>query len=545
MTLRFRTFSLAISLLLFFAASPAPAQQISLSAWMQGGHNQYSIGNYKGAKERYAKALAQYGQTASDKDLANIHLWLGLCDGQLNFQDSAAPHFATAMDKDTSLIAKVRAREEWAYFAWTSLFGAARGAYGAQDNENALRFALAALKLDPSKSQTHQLIATIYRALERFEDMKGVALDLLKMDKSSPEAFSLLGLYFLNKPDTLWPPELRLARWDSSAHYYSQATASYLDRFNRAEDSLRAVLKLSDKGKATEIAWKLVEKSRSGGPEELKRYIEKDLAAPKLLNAVAVVANQLFVAANNLNVASSNAGNAMLRASAETRGDTATRFRARAETLFARAVEFDSSDFTSLFDLGITQYQGQNDSAAEMSLAKVIAGTVVPLSTLPSPWLDSLVGLVSAESAPLGYVQIAGVLVARVDSVLSAQGKRGSGHEWLYFPAIKSRQPSTPASLADTTGMFLSTEQPRLLEQTFLWLGSAQTGLASALQNAKREGYEAKFRLAIGNLLVASQLDPTNAEAFQNLGFCYTGIKQTEKALAAFATAKKLREPGH
>ena len=544
--LSFRRPSLAILLLTAVLVLPAAAQQIPLDALMRGGRIHYEGQRYDRAKEQFNKALTQYGATADNTALGQIHFWLGLTESELHNYGAAADHFLTAMGKDTTLATKIRANEQWQFLSWTALISATRDSYNAAAFDPALNYALGALKVDPSKSQTYALVANIYSALNRYDEMRAIANDLLKLDAGAPEAFSLLGLYFLQKPDSLWPSaEAGIVRWDSAGYYYDQAMKSYEKRFAEAQAALAKQLKL-DPARLDEVSRKLIEKSRLQDQAELKRYIETDLNAAKQLPEVAQATSKLFYAANNLNVASSRAGTAMLRAAAETRADTSERFRVRAEALFGRAVEYDSSDFTSLFDLGITQYQGKEDSLAEISLRAVINGAVVGIGMLPQPWLDSVLTLVTPSVAESGYVQITGLLAARVDSVLITRGRKSVGYSWLYFPDLKTKKLTGTATLADTTGMFLSLEPPRLMEQSFLWLGSSQTGLATALSDAgKKDAAKAGYERAIANLLVATKLEPNNSDAFQNLGICYREIDQKDKALKAFENADKLRKQGH
>jgi tetratricopeptide (TPR) repeat protein len=543
----FRRPSFAIILLTAMLFVPLAAQQIPLDALMRGGRIHYEGQRYERAKEQFTKALTQYGATADNVALSQVEFWLGLCDEQLRNHAVAAAHFLTAMEKDTALAGRIRANEPWQYLSWTALISATRDSYNAGDNEAALKYALGALKVDPSKSQTYALVANIYSALARYDEMRAIAGDLLKLDAGAPEALSLLGLYFLQKPDSLWPTkEAKFARWDSAGYYYDQAILSYEKRFATAQAELAKQLKLTDQARIKEVVGRLVEKSRLQDQAELKRYIETDLKAAGQLTEVAQTAGKLFYAANNLNVASSRAGTAMLRAAAETKADTSEQFRARAESLFNRAVEYDSSDFISLFNLGITQYQGKKDSLAEISLQTVIDGAIVSVSALPQPWLDSVLKLVTPAAAETGYTQVTGLLPGKVDSVLVAKGRKSAGYGWLFFPDLKTRKLTGPATLADTAGMFLSLEMPQLTEQAFLWLGSSQTGLATAMFDAgRKDAAKAGYERAIVNLLIATKLEPKNSDAFQNLGICYREINQKDKALKAFETSKKLREQGH
>ena len=543
-----RNSSLATILLTAVLFMPLAAQQpIPLDALLRGGRIHYDGQRYQRAKEQFTKALDQYGATADNATLAQIELWLGLSEEQLHNHAAAADHFVTAIDKDTTLGAKIRANEQWQYLTWTALISATRESYNALANDAALRYALAALKVDPSKSQTYALVANIYSALGRYDEMRATAGDLLKLDAGAPEALSLLGLYFLQKPDSLWPSkEARAVRWDSAGYYYDEAIASYEKRFAAAKADLAKQLKLTDSVRLNLVVSQLVQKSRLLDQSELKRYIETDLNAGKQLPEIAQTAGRLFYAANNLNVAGSRAGTAMLRAATETKADTSERFRAKAEALFARAVEYDSSDFASLFNLGITQYQGKHDSLAERSLQTVIDGAVVPVGMLPQPWLDSVLALVTPAAAEAGNVQVTGKLLEKVDSILAAKGRKNVGFGWLYFPDLKTRKLTSPATVADTAGMFLSLEMPQLIEQAYLWLGSSQTGLATALSDAgKKDAARAGYARAIVNLLIATKLDPSSSDAFQNLGICYRETDQKDKALKAFEAADKLRKQGH
>jgi tetratricopeptide (TPR) repeat protein len=543
----FRKSSLMMILLTAALFVPLAAQQqIPLDALLRGGRIHYDGQRYERAKEQFTKALTQYGATADNVSLGQIELWLGLTEEQLHHDTAAANHFVTAMEKDTAIAAKIRANEQWQYLTWTALITATRLSYNALANDAALTYALAALKVDPSKSQTYSLVANVYSALERYDDMRATAGDLLKLDAGAPEALSLLGLYFLQKPDSLWPSkEAKAARWDSAGYYYDEAIAAYEKRYASAKADLAKQLKLTDSVRVNHVVGQLVEKSRLQDVSELKRYIETDLNASKQLAEIAQTAGRLFYAANNLNVASSRAGTAMLRAAAETMDTTSARFTAKAEALFARAVEYDSSDFASLFNLGITQYQGKKDSLAEKSLQAVIDGTVVPAGMLPQPWLDSVLVLVTPAAAESGYAQLTDMFTAKVDSLLAARGRKYAGLGWLYFPDLKTRKLAGPATLADTAGMFLSSEAPRLMEQAFLWLGSSQTGLATTLYDAgKKDAAKAGYERAIVNLLVATKLDPGNSDAFQNLGICYRETDQKDKALKAFETADRIRKQG-
>jgi len=543
----FRRPSLTIILLTATLFVPLAAQQFPFDALMRGGRIHYEGQRYQRAKEQFTKALDQYGATADNTAVGQVHLWLGLTESELHNYGAAADHFLTAMEKDTTLAAKIRANEQWQYLTWTALISATRDSYDAGTFDAALKYALGALKVDPSKSQTYAFVANIYSALGRYEEMRATAGDLLKLDAGAPEALSLLGKYFLQKPDSLWSTkETKAVRWDSAGYYYDAAIASYEKRFAAAKADLAKQLKLTDTVRLNEVVWRLVEKHRLQDQAELKRYIETDLNAAKQLVEVAQTANRLSNAADNLNVASSSAGSAMLRATAETRADTSERFRAKAEALFGRAVEYDSSDFTSLFDLGITQYQGKRDSLAEISLQTVIDGAVAGISMLPQPLLDSVLKLVTPTAAETGYTQVTGLLAAKVDSILVTNGRKSVGYGWLYFPDLKTRKLTGPATPADTAGMFLSLALPHLMEQAFLWLGSSQTGLATALSDAgKKDAAKAGYERAIVNLLIATKLDPNNSDAFQSLGICYREINQKDKALKAFETADRIRKQGH
>ena len=541
----FRKSSLPTILLTAMLFAPLAAQQIPLDALMRGGRIHYDGQRYDRAREQFDKALTLYGATADNASLGQVELWLGLCEEQLHNHAAAADHFLNAMDKDTTIAAKISANEQWQYLSWTALISATRESYNAGANDSALSYALGALKVDPSKSQTYALVANIYSALDRYDEMRATADDLLKLDAGAPEGLSLLGLYFLQKPDSLWPTaEAKSVRWDSAGYYYDGAIASYEKRFAAAKADLAQQLRLTDPTRLDRVVTLLVDKSRLQDQSELKRYIETDLNAAGQLAEIAQSASRLYYAANNLNVANSRAGTAMLQAAAETKKDTSERFRAKAEALFGRAVEYDATDFVSLFNLGITQYQGKKDSLAEKSLRTVIDGTVAPVGVLPQPWLDSVLALAAPAAAPDGHTQITGLLAGKVDSILAATGRKGGGFSWLYFPDLKGRE--ITGTVADTAGMFLSRGMPQLMKQAYLWLGSSQTGLAKTLYDAgKKDDARKSYERAIANLLIATKLDPSSPDAYQNLGICYREINQKDKALKAFETAERLRKQGN
>jgi tetratricopeptide (TPR) repeat protein len=520
---------------------PLFAQTVPLDALLRGGRIHYEGQRFERAREQFQKALDQYGATADNVAFAQIQTWLGLCEAQLRNYAPAAEHFVLAQDRDTATAGRIRANEQWQYHAGVALLNTTRDNYFAQSYEPALRFARVALRVDPTKSAIYSLIANIYSQLGRYEEMRATALDLLKLDARSAEAFGLLGLYFLQKPDSLWPDKtLRQARWDSAAANYDQAIAMYVERYDRARSDYGQMMKLTDSVRLDAQVGQLISRSRAG-QEVLRSYIEQDLKAGRQLGDIAGIASRLHVSANNLNVTNSRAGSAMLTAAAQAAESTAERFRTKAETYFSRAVQYDSTDLTALFDLGIAYYQGRNDSAAEQALRLVAEGSRVGLGLFPAAVQDSLVGRIADTLRPAGSLQLDGPLAAAVDSIAPGLGGRGTGFTWFYFPALRDR--TGPVLPDDRAAMFVSSQQPQLLEQALLWLGSSQTGLGTALTtDPQNDGARARYRQAIENLLLAAQLNPKSADAYQNLGICYRELGDKQKALAAFEKADKIRK---
>jgi tetratricopeptide (TPR) repeat protein len=533
---------LALALLALVLA-PALAQQVPLDALLRGGRIHYDGRRFERAREQFQKALAEYGATADGATLAQIHTWLGLCDAQLEDRRTAAGHFLAALDKDTATAARLRGNEEWQYYAYLSLLTMTREDYNLGQYDSALVAALAAVKIDPQKPQGYSLVANTYSALGRYDEMRGVADDLLKLDSLSAEAFSLLGLYFLQKPDSMWKtPAARAARFDSTEFFYDRAIAVYADRMTKSRKQLGTLLKTDDQARIDAVAGRLVALSRQRDPVALENYIKKDLGKDKQLAEFAQVANQLFFAANNINSASSRAGTAMLRAAAEARGDTSERYRAKAELLFGKAVEQDSNDFTALFDLGLALYQGGKDSAAEAAMQLVVDRANLAVARAPVAWLDSLVALAGRDAATTGYAEVPEFVGNGIDSTLAAAGENRTIHTWLYFLHLKDRKAPAPVTVADTAGAFLSSLQPSVIEQVYLWLGSAQTALGSTMKDAKAEGWQAKFNAALVNLQLALKLNPKIADAWQNIGICYRELDRNKEAFEAFQKADNLRK---
>ncbi|MFO7651999.1 MAG: tetratricopeptide repeat protein [bacterium] len=524
--------------------APALAQQIPLDALLRGGRIHFDGQRFERAREQFQKALDEYGATADGPALGQIHVWLGLCDAQLKNPRRASGHFLTAFEKDSGAAGRIRANEQWQYYAYTSLMARTREDFNAGQFDSALVAALAAVKVDPEKPQAYSLLASTYSALGRHDQMRGVADDLLRLDSLSAEAFSLLGLYFLQKPDSLWPtPAARIARWDSTEYFYDRAIAVYTDRMAKARKQLGTLLKTEDPARIDEVAGRLTALSRQRDQAALESYITRDLGKERQLVEFAQVASQLYFAATSINTSSARAGAAMLRAAAEARGDTSERYRARAEALFAMAVRYDSTDFTALFDLGLAQYQGGKDSASEVSMQLVITNANLPLTAAPAVWLDSLLALATPEAAAAGFAEVPPSVGEAIDSTLAAQGRSNVVHSWIYFPNLKSRKVPGPVTIADTAGAFLSSLQPSLLEQIFLWLGSSQTALGSSLSDAKRTAdAKAKFTAALVNLQTALKLNPNTPDAYQNMGICYRELGENQKAFEAFQKADKLRK---
>ncbi|MGQ9708311.1 MAG: tetratricopeptide repeat protein [bacterium] len=517
------------------------AQNVPLDALLRGGRIHYQGGRYERAREQFQKALDQYGTTADNLTLANIHLWLGLCDAQLNRLVPAAEHFLTAIDRDSSITGDIRKDEQQEHWVWTALITASRENLNLGDYEKAISYARAALGIDPAKSQTYAIIANAYNALGKYDEMRNTAEQMLALNTASAEAYSLIGLYFLQKPDSLFPKELRRSRWDSTRYYYEQALKIYQARYDSAFADLNNLLKLSDTVRVKTIAGQLLEKQRYAPPEELRRFIEKDLGQGKQLSQVAQVTSRLFYAANNLNATSTRLGSALLRASTETRGDTSNYYRDAAESLFKLALIYDPYDYITIFNLGISQYQGKKDSLAMVSFARVIENTVLPVGNLPEPLRNSLLSLITAEVVPQGYLELDGALLSQVDSTLFSLGHKGGGFAYLYFPLLRNRTEFSGLSAADTGGIFLSNSSPTQLENIYLLLGVSQTGLGLAmLEGSKKESGKDLLKQAIENLTLTTKINPNNAEAYLNLVHCYRETGNKDRAAWAYEMYKKL-----
>jgi tetratricopeptide (TPR) repeat protein len=370
--------------------------------------------------------------------------------------------------------------------------------------------------------------------------MLGTAREMLRLDPESPEGYSLVGLYFLQKPDSLWSAGMKAARWDSCSFYYGEALRIYKDRFASARQQLADMLRITDEGRLEQVVADLIEKSRSLNQQVLKRYIEEDLGAKDQLAEVAQLSQQLFYSANNLNISSSRAGSAMLRAASETQGETSEKFRALAEELFNTALEYDPFDFTALFNLGIAQYQSQDDTLAEHTFAGVIDGTVVPLAELPEDWQDRLLAVVTPEVAPQGYAQLDAPTMASVDSLLALKGRLSGGFGWLYFPDLRERKDFAAAGADDVSGMFISLQSPPALENIYLLLGVTQTSIGLGREGKEPGSGREKLEQAIATLRNVIRLNPSSAEAWQNLGHCYRETGQSDKSVEAFRKYQKL-----
>lgn len=519
------------------------AQQVPLDALMRGGRIHYSGGRFERALEQFTAALEQYGGKVDNTAQAEIHIWLGLSQAQLREFSKAAGHFHAALEADTATAAKIRADEQWQYWSWMALINSARASYAENDFENSLAYARDAALINPDKTGAYSLIANAYSALERYEEMLATARDMLALDTSSPEGLGLVGLYFLQKPDSLWQGDMKTQRWDSCAFYYGRAVDIYQLRYDSTVQMLGEQLQSADPARNREVAWQLVEKSRANDQDELKRYIEKDLGAADRLSVMAQLASRLFYAANNLNVSASRAGSATLRASSELEGDAAAEFRSRARGYFEKALEFEPFDYAAMFNLGIVYYQIQEDSLAIATFKHVIEGAVVPLDRLPGPWQDSILDLITPANVAEGYLSLPDPLFGLVDSVLATMGHPSGGFGWVHYPGLRDRTGFTAATRDDAGAVLVSLESPSALENIHLLLGVSQTGLGLMLLDTERQAdAEALFNAAIENLLMVTRLNPESAEAWQNLVHCYRETKQQEKAEDAYKKYEKLSQ---
>ncbi len=519
------------------------AQQIPLDALMRGGRIHYSGGRFERAIEQFSNALDQYGATVDKSALAEIHTWLGLSQAQLRDFAVASDHFHEALAADTAVAGRIRADEQWQYWAWTALIGTARATFNEGDYEASLRFAQDAAMVNPDKSGAYSLIANSYSALDRYEEMLATARDMLALDAESPDGLGLIGLYFLQKPDSLWEGDMKTQRWDSCAYYYQQSIAIYQQRYDASVETLGEQLGVSDPARLKDISWQLIKKTRENDQAELKRYIEEDLDAAAQLNIVAQLASRLFYAANNLNVSASRAGSATLRAASELEAEEAKEFRAKAKGYFATALEYEPYDYAAMFNLGITQYQDQEDSLAVATFKGVIEGAVVTLVDLPGEWQDKVLELVTADNVGDGYLSLTDPLFSEIDSVLATMGYPSGGFGWVYFPDLRTRADFTGATRDDASGIYVSLESPGALENIYLLLGVSQTGLAlTLLDNEQQDDAKALFTEATGNLLMVTRLNPDNAEAWQNLVHCYRETGQQDKAADAYKKYEKLSQ---
>ena len=175
----------------------------------------------------------------------------------------------------------------------------------------------------------------------------------------------------------------------------------------------------------------------------------------------------------------------------------------------------------------------------------VINTANLALAAAPAQWLDSLLALMTPDAIVAGHAAVPASVGEAIDSILSAQDRAQVLHAWLYFPDLKTRKPPVAVSVTDTSGALLSSLQPSLLEQIYLWLGSSQTALGSSLKDAKRADAEwkAKFTAALGNLEMALKLNPNTPDAWQNIGICHRELGANQKAFEAFQKAEKLRKP--
>lgn len=528
--------------LLFFISCLVTAQTVPLDALLRGGRIHYQGGRYERAREQFQKALDQYGTSTDTDVLAEIHLWLGLCEAQSHAFGQAAAHFLRAIELDTTLPGRIRREESQLYHTGTSLLRAAQRGYESGQYDSAIIFAQAALKIDPSKPPIYSLIANAYSAAQRYEEMLSTARKMLLLDTVNAEAYSLIGLYFFQKPDSMWPTsEIRNIRWDSALFYYHRALSIYESELGEARKSLEQALRPVDRGSLAAIEETLYQYSRNPNQNRLRRYIETALGqTQQQLAQLAAIASRVYYARNRINVTCRHAGSAMLRASYEVSGDVADLFRLRAESLFSRAVELDRGDYNSLLNLGIALYSRRQDSAAAAVFERVIQEFVVPLSTIPPPWRDTLLAQIDAAAANTGYTQLAEQYVLVTDSILEAAGYAGVGYSWLHCPELRGRPSFIGATVADAATILLSTESPPQIENAYLLLGVSQTGFGLALLEAQRtETANEYFNRAVTNLLTVTKFNPRNAEAYQNLMHCYRETGQRSKAEDAYRLYKK------
>jgi len=501
--------------------------RVPFSARMNGGKIYYNDGRYDKAAEQFALAVAE------NPNSAEARIWLGMALAHQQKLLDAAGQFDTAYELDTAYFNKMQKNEDFKFQALTSFSQATLAKINTNDTnewQTALSYIKKALKIEPKSRQGLTLLAQLYILLNRLDELKASAWEIMKADSTNPLSYTMLGLFFFNQ-----------SNWDSTHHYYLAAASHYEAQAKKAKASLAQNLQVTDTIKLNTIVQSLITARKDRNPERLRILIEDSLKAKSKLLVLTRMVDDLYLTENELNTSFFRAGVASLqKANLIKAKEEQEHYFSQAQFEFEQALKYNPVDLDAKHNLAFIFYQRgglANDRRAMELYQEIIKASVLTLADLPSSLgglEDSILALITNEVIAQKYLPIPPELSVKIANELFKRGSMLTEPSWLYFLNAQVSKP------IDKKEVFLSKLTPQALENLYLLYGSAQANVAMGeKQENNSEAAQKNYEAAIASFQLVLALNPKNTDAIKSMGVCLSELGRKQEA---FELLKRLED---
>lgn len=508
---------------ILISASGQP--RVPYSARMNSGRIYYRDNRYEKAVEQFKFAIEENPQSA------DARAWLGAALSHLRIFLEAAAQFDTAFQLDSSYITKVRQNDDFRFQAWIAFFDATRENIHTNNLEDAINYINNGLKIEPENRQGLTILAQLYVQLNRLDELKQKAQDMMKEDPENSMVYTMLGLYFFNQSE-----------WDSAHRYYEQAAMRYQTNERKSRDALARELAITDTVRLNQIVGRLRVVRQDRNPDRLRSYIEDSLRAGRKLRLIARIADDIYMTQGELNANFFRAGIASLqKGSADTVQSEQSRYFKQAISEFERALNYNPLDLDAKHNLAFTFYrlrESGSDVRAMTLFEEIINASILAITELSNELCDSILTFLAGDTTSKGLIPISPELTFKIENELARQEHKLSGYQWLYLPEVKRIKGSVePVAKGD---VFLTLYDVQGLENLYLLFGAAQTNVATELKGENRtEEANKKYDEAISSFNRVLVLNPKSSDAYKNLAVCYREKGDSKKA---FELMKKWKD---
>ncbi len=307
------------------------------SPYIQGGKIHYEGGRYEKAAELFRQAIEENPKSAP------AYLWYGLTMVQLKNYPEAAKSFDKVFELDPTYSEKIKRQENLKTLVWVGYMGATDRFVREKRFKKALKYVKRAIDMDPKNYRAYTTLARIYVGLKDYEELKTTAEKLFALKKESPEAYTLLGVYYFSKE-----------KWDSALVYYSKAIEGFNKAIEETKKRLSSLLNLNE-SQTDSLSLKLISLHKRGEKRFLTDYIKDSLSLkPPQSFMVSRVADELYGYTGELGTCYLRAGAASIKRDS---------FKI-AERFFEKALKINPDDYDAVYNLGIVKYQLKKDEEA-------------------------------------------------------------------------------------------------------------------------------------------------------------------------------------